>query len=98
MTKKLTNREKLDILEYFDEGTELSDITKSVLAAARTLYGIAEDPKPDILVSIAQELIYDYIKGVEEYGDKYQFEEIDEEVYKLVMGQKKPVIVSDSEK
>ncbi len=82
-------RDLREKLYKFDEGCELTDGVHALLSAARTLSGINDDTEADIAVLLARGLIVKYYQWVLDEGENYMFEEIDEVLFKELMGMDK---------
>jgi len=79
-------REMLNILNNFNEGCELTDVTEALLSAAIILYGINYTTKADIIVLTTKELIENHIEWVINEGTRQDFDNIDCDVFKLIKG------------
>ena len=93
--KTLTTREKLNILEDFDEGCELTDAIQSILLSTRILLGINSDIEADILTCVALKLVTEHCHYVRDEESKCEFEKLDDEVWELCMGYPKSEHVFD---
>lgn len=84
-------KEKIDTLNQFNEGCDLTSCVKTLLAAACALYEINMDSKAYKVICMVEDIIGDYIEclmgtSTEEAYQKYL--EIPESVYRIIYGNK----------
>lgn len=84
-------KEKLDILNQFNEGCELTYCVKTLLAAASTLHEINMSSKASRLIDMVEDIIGDYIECLLEIPTEESYQkylEIPKSVYEIIYGNK----------
>ena len=79
--------DKIEILEDFNEGCELTDAVNSLLSAAGTLMSYGTLLQVESIISIVEALIDDYITFIESQGDEEAYEwylDISDKVYRCL--------------